>query len=139
MEENLASSLKELLVERRGNRLGVSEIRRQLGEILNTQVQPEDLTDILKVMDADGLVQFNVSRECSLLFLCSCDCTAQELTPITHLVGEGTNRLCPCWCYWLEEKMLSLIFICLEWIYTRPMHGGVKGLISFSKRLNIYF
>ena len=83
LEENLASSLKELLVERRGNRLGVSEIRRQLGEILNTQVQPEDLTDILKVMDADGLVQFNVSRECSLLFLCSCDCTAQELTHIT--------------------------------------------------------
>ena len=75
LEENLASSLKELLVERRGNRLGVSEIRRQLGEILNTQVQPEDLTDILKVMDADGLVQFNVSRECSLLVLCSCDCT----------------------------------------------------------------
>ena len=62
LEENLASSLKELLVERRGNRLGVSEIRRQLGEILNTQVQPEDLTDILKVMDADGLVQFNVSK-----------------------------------------------------------------------------
>jgi len=59
LEENLASSLKELLVERRGNRLGVSEIRRQLGEVLNAQVQQEDLTDILKVMDADGLVQFN--------------------------------------------------------------------------------
>ena len=102
MEENLASSLKELLVERRGNRLGVSEIRRQLGEILNTQVQPEDLTDILKVMDADGLVQFNVSREeCSLLFLFHV--TAQELTPVTTLIGEGTNCLCPCWCYWLEE------------------------------------
>jgi len=59
LEENLAASLKELLVERRGNRLGVSEIRRQLSEILNAQVQQEDLTDILKVMDADGLVQFN--------------------------------------------------------------------------------
>lgn len=59
MEENLAASLKELLVERRGNRLGVSEIRRQLSEILNAQVQQEDLTEILKVMDADGLVQFN--------------------------------------------------------------------------------
>jgi len=59
LEENLAASLKELLVERRGNRLGVSEIRRQLSEILNAQVQQEDLVDILKVMDADGLVQFN--------------------------------------------------------------------------------
>jgi DNA replication licensing factor MCM4 len=59
LEENLAASLKELIVERRGNRLGVSDIRRQLSEILNTQVQQEDLTEILKVMDADGLVQFN--------------------------------------------------------------------------------
>jgi DNA replication licensing factor MCM4 len=59
LEENLAASLRELLVERRGNRLGVSEIRRQLSEILNAQVQQEDLTEILKVMDADGLVQYN--------------------------------------------------------------------------------
>jgi DNA replication licensing factor MCM4 len=59
LEENLAASLRELLVERRGNRLSVSEIRRQLSEILNAQVQQEDLTEILKVMDADGLVQYN--------------------------------------------------------------------------------
>jgi DNA replication licensing factor MCM4 len=59
LEENLSASLKELLVERRGNRLGVSEIRRQLGEILNVTVQQEDLIDIIKVMDADGLVQYN--------------------------------------------------------------------------------
>jgi len=59
LEENLAASLKELIVERRGNRMGVSDIRRQLSEILNTQVQQEDLTEILKVMDADGLVQYN--------------------------------------------------------------------------------
>ncbi|KAL9188628.1 hypothetical protein ACHAXT_007006 [Thalassiosira profunda] len=59
LEENLAASLKELLVERRGNRLGVAEVRRQLSEILNVTVQQEDLADILRVMDADGLVQFN--------------------------------------------------------------------------------
>lgn len=59
LEENLASSLRELLVERRGNRLGVGEVRRQLSEILDQQVTPEDLTEILRVMDADGLVQFN--------------------------------------------------------------------------------
>lgn len=59
LEENLSASLKELLVERRGNRLGVSDIRRQLSEILNATIQQEDLIDIIKVMDADGLVQYN--------------------------------------------------------------------------------
>ena len=52
------ASLKELLVER-GNRMGVSDIRRQLSEILNVTVQQEDIVDILKVIDTDGLVQFN--------------------------------------------------------------------------------
>ncbi|KAL7436522.1 hypothetical protein ACHAXH_005386 [Discostella pseudostelligera] len=59
LEENLSASLKELLVERRGNRIGVSEIRRQLSEIMNVTVQQEDLIEIIKVMDADGLVQYN--------------------------------------------------------------------------------
>jgi len=59
LEESLAAGLKELLVERRGNRLGVSDIRRQLSEILNVTVPQEELVDVLKVMDADGLVQFN--------------------------------------------------------------------------------
>merc|ERR1719401_2418046 len=59
LEESLAACLKELLVERRGNRLGVSDIRRQLSEILNVTVPQEELVDVLKVMDADGLVQLN--------------------------------------------------------------------------------
>ncbi|KAL7541215.1 hypothetical protein ACHAWF_006878 [Thalassiosira exigua] len=59
MEESLAASLRELLVERRGNRLGVAAVRKQLSEIMNAQVSQEDLADILRVMDADGLVQFN--------------------------------------------------------------------------------
>ena len=59
LEESLGASLKELLVERRGNRLSVSEIRRQLSEILNVAVQQEDLIEILRTMEADGLVQFN--------------------------------------------------------------------------------
>lgn len=59
LEENLGASLKELLVERRGNRLSVSQIRNQLSEILNVTVQQDDLIEILKVMEADGLVQFN--------------------------------------------------------------------------------
>ena len=40
----------------RGNQIGVSDIRRQMSEILNVTVQQEDIVDILKVMDVDGLV-----------------------------------------------------------------------------------
>jgi DNA replication licensing factor MCM4 len=59
LEENLGASLKELLIERRGNRMSVSEIRRTLEEILNTQIQQEDLTEVLRTFEADGLVQYS--------------------------------------------------------------------------------
>ena len=59
LEENLGASLKELLIERRGNRMSVSEIRRTLEELLNTQVQQEDLTEVLRIFEADGLVQYS--------------------------------------------------------------------------------
>jgi len=59
LEETLGASLKELLAERRGNRMSVSEIRRQLNEILNVNVQQDDLLECLRTMEADGLVQFN--------------------------------------------------------------------------------
>ncbi|KAL7458005.1 hypothetical protein ACHAWC_009531 [Mediolabrus comicus] len=59
LEENLGASLKELLIERRGNRMSVSEIRRTLEEILNTQIQQEDLTEVLRMFEADGLVQYS--------------------------------------------------------------------------------
>jgi len=59
LEENLGASLKELLIERRGNRMSVSEIRRTLEELLNTQVQQEDLTEVLRMFEADGLVQYS--------------------------------------------------------------------------------
>jgi len=59
LEENLGASLKELLIERRGNRMSVSEIRRTMEELLNTQVQQEDLTEVLRMFEADGLVQYS--------------------------------------------------------------------------------
>ena len=40
-KKNLAAISKELLVER-GNQIGVSDIRRQMSEILNVTVQQED-------------------------------------------------------------------------------------------------
>ena len=58
LEGNLDASLNELLVER-GNWMGVSDIRRRLSDFLNITVQQENIIDILKVMDVDGLVQFN--------------------------------------------------------------------------------
>ncbi|KAL3794766.1 hypothetical protein HJC23_012776 [Cyclotella cryptica] len=59
LEENLGATLKELLVERRGNRLSLAEIRRQLSEINNIPIQQDDLIEILRVVEADGLIQFN--------------------------------------------------------------------------------
>ncbi|KAL7500050.1 hypothetical protein ACHAWT_009921 [Skeletonema menzelii] len=59
LEENLGASLKELLIERRGNRMSVSEIRRTMEELLNIQVQQEDLTEVLRMFEADGLVQYS--------------------------------------------------------------------------------
>ncbi|KAL3912385.1 MAG: hypothetical protein SGILL_006904, partial [Bacillariaceae sp.] len=59
MEENLYVGLKEFLTERRGNRLSVRDVARQLSEISNTQVPQEDVAEALRRLDADGAVQFN--------------------------------------------------------------------------------
>lgn len=60
MEEALNVSLKELLSERRGNRMAVSDVRRQLSEIMNlATVQQNDVTEALRRMESDGLIQFN--------------------------------------------------------------------------------
>jgi DNA replication licensing factor MCM4 len=59
MEEHLYIGLKEFLAERRGNRLSVRDVTRQLSEISNTQVDPDDVIDALRRLDADGVVQFN--------------------------------------------------------------------------------
>jgi len=60
MEETLNINLKELLAERRGSRLTVSDIRRQLSEIMNTVcLQQDEVIEALRRMEADGLIQFN--------------------------------------------------------------------------------
>jgi len=59
MEETLYVGLKEFLVERRGNRLAVRDVTRQLSEISNTQVPQDDVATALRRLEADGMVQFN--------------------------------------------------------------------------------
>ncbi|OEU16801.1 MCM-domain-containing protein, partial [Fragilariopsis cylindrus CCMP1102] len=59
MEESLYVGLKEFLIERRGNRLAVRDVTRQLSEISNTQVPQDDVATALRRLEADGMVQFN--------------------------------------------------------------------------------
>jgi DNA replication licensing factor MCM4 len=59
MEENLYIGLKEFLAERRGNRIFVRDVARQLSEISNLQVPQEDVVGALRRLEADGVVQFN--------------------------------------------------------------------------------
>mmetsp|Transcript_64988 Transcript_64988/g.95965 ORF Transcript_64988/g.95965 Transcript_64988/m.95965 type:complete len:159 (-) Transcript_64988:83-559(-) len=58
-EESLNTTLKELLAERRGNRMAVSDVRRQLNEVTNANAQQEEVVEALRRMEADGLIQFN--------------------------------------------------------------------------------
>ena len=86
MGENLYSSLKEFLSEvssrgvvrrhccafsfqlsdiwviclqRRGIRMGVKEVSRQMGEISDQTISHDDLLTALKRLEADGFIQFN--------------------------------------------------------------------------------
>ncbi len=59
MGETLYLGLKEFLVERRGNRLAVRDVAKQLSEISNTQVAQDEVVDALRRLEADGMVQFN--------------------------------------------------------------------------------
>ena len=60
MEESLNVTIKELLSERRGNRMAVSDVRRQVSEVMNiTALRPDDIVEALRRLEADGLIQFN--------------------------------------------------------------------------------
>ena len=51
---------EHLQTKRRGTRMAVSDIRRQLTEIMNvSQLQQEDITEALRRSEADGLIQLN--------------------------------------------------------------------------------
>jgi len=57
--ESLYLGLKEFLVERKGNRLAVRDVARQLSEISNTQVAQDEVVSALRRLEADGMVQLN--------------------------------------------------------------------------------
>jgi DNA replication licensing factor MCM4 len=59
MEETLYIGLKEFLSERRGNRLAVRDVTRQLSEISGQQVAQDDVVVALRRLEGDGAVQFN--------------------------------------------------------------------------------
>lgn len=59
MEEQLSTSLKELFAERRGTRMAVRDVSRQVSEVLNITISHDDLVDAIRLMEADGIVQFN--------------------------------------------------------------------------------
>lgn len=60
MEEQLQMNLKELLLERRGKRMAVRDISKQLCEINNISTVPhEDLANALRRLHSDGIIQFN--------------------------------------------------------------------------------
>lgn len=49
-----------LFIKRRGNRMAVSDVRNQLSEIMNVSaLRQEDVVEGLRVLEADGLIQFN--------------------------------------------------------------------------------
>jgi DNA replication licensing factor MCM4 len=60
MEESLYLGLKELLAERRGKRMAVRDVAKQLQEISNQETVPhDDVVSALKRLEADGMIQFN--------------------------------------------------------------------------------
>jgi DNA replication licensing factor MCM4 len=63
MEEQVAAALKELLLERRGSRMTIREVERQLGEITNTTPSHDAVVDMLRRLENDGIVQWNAHAQ----------------------------------------------------------------------------
>jgi DNA replication licensing factor MCM4 len=60
LDEQLDLSLQELFRERRGNRMAVRDVAKQLSEINNGTVIPHgDMIEALRRMHADGVIQLN--------------------------------------------------------------------------------
>jgi DNA replication licensing factor MCM4 len=59
LEEQIDLSLRELFQERRGKRMAVRDVTRQLAEINDAVIPTDDVVEGLRRMHADGVVQFN--------------------------------------------------------------------------------
>jgi len=59
MEEQINVTMKELFAERRGTRMAVRDVARQLSEITNSSVPQDEVLEALRRMEGDGLIQLN--------------------------------------------------------------------------------
>lgn len=57
--EFLNEELKNLLSERRGVRMSVRDISKQLAEVSNEAISHDDLLNTLRRLESDGVIQFN--------------------------------------------------------------------------------
>jgi DNA replication licensing factor MCM4 len=48
-----------MIFQRRGKRMAVRDVVREMSEITNTTVNHADVVSSLRQMDADGVIQFN--------------------------------------------------------------------------------
>jgi DNA replication licensing factor MCM4 len=58
-EEQISMCLKELFAERRGTRMAIRDVTRQLTEVTNTTITHDELMEVLRRMEADNLIQLN--------------------------------------------------------------------------------
>lgn len=57
--EQMNMCLKEIFADRRGNRMAVRDVSRQLSEIANISISHDDLMERLRQMEADNVIQLN--------------------------------------------------------------------------------
>jgi DNA replication licensing factor MCM4 len=58
-EEQVEANLKELFAERRGSRMAIRDVTKQLSEISNIAVTSDDIIEVLRQFDAEGIIQLN--------------------------------------------------------------------------------
>lgn len=57
--DQLLTALKDLLGAKRGSRIAVADVRKELSEQTNVAVGGEEVADALKMLDNDNVVQYN--------------------------------------------------------------------------------
>ena len=48
-----------IIQQRRGNRMAVSDVRKQIMEITSMEVSHDEILENLRLMESDGVIQFN--------------------------------------------------------------------------------
>jgi DNA replication licensing factor MCM4 len=58
LEEQITLTLQELFAERRGTRMAVRDVTKQLAEITNATIPHDEVVKALRQMEADGVIQY---------------------------------------------------------------------------------